>query len=522
LQSRNLTAFHKIIIVQKRILPIAITAITFISLIGWNCTKLDTTDIGGDQLPAVDNVHTFADTLLINSTQGIFNDTTKVDLNADFVLGAINNDNLFGKTNGSIYLQLKPKFYPFYFGNERDTISGSPDVGLDSVVLCLKYKGFWGDSALPVQLNVLEVKDKRFNDSVFEQHNINYAPTTTTFLTSKTIDIRRLGDTVKYANRRDYSINLIRIKLPMAWAQSLFNRDSTSNPLNNAFSLDSVFREFYNGLAVVPAGGGSNSLVYVNLADTSTKLEIHFRKRNKGIVDTTFQSFVLNRRISPPGTAEPARSSVANYIVRNRSGSAMATPAAGELYVQTTPGSYINLNIPALSTLNNRIIHRAEIIIQQIPDNTFLDETMSAPALLYLDLRDTTVAQKWKPIYYDLNPNESYNPDSQTGFNYLPSTINYLSFGGYRRDGKDKFGNAIKYYNINISRYIQQLVTKHTPNYNMRLYAPYEIFYPQLGTSTDPAFPTAYGNNLAAGRVKIGGGSNANYKMILRIIYSKL
>jgi hypothetical protein len=56
----------------------------------------------------------------------------------------------------------------------------------------------------------------------------------------------------------------------------------------------------------------------------------------------------------------------------------------------------------------------------------------------------------------------------------------------------------------------------------MRLYAPYELLYPQLGTATNPAYPTAYGNNLAAGRVKIGGGNNANYKMILRIISSKL
>ncbi|HQW85045.1 MAG TPA: hypothetical protein PK987_11305, partial [Ferruginibacter sp.] len=86
----------------------------------------------------------------------------------------------------------------------------------------------------------------------------------------------------------------------------------------------------------------------------------------------------------------------------------------------------------------------------------------------------------------------------------------------------DKFGNANKYYNFNISRYVQQIVTKHYPNYPMRLYAPYEVYYPQLGNATYPATKLQYGNKLAAGRVKIGSGSNANYKMYLRIIYSNL
>jgi len=512
--------------VQKRILPIAITAITIISLIGWSCTKLDTTDIGSDLLPAVDNVHTFADTLSIITTQGIFNDTTEVLKTVDFALGAINNDPLFGKTSAAVYLQLKPTFYPYYFGNANDTITGIPGVvGLDSVVLCLSYRTFWGDSTLPIQLDVREVVENEFRDSIYKTHDINYAPVTGALLASTTVDIRRLADTVKYANRRDYSINLIRIKMPMSWANTLYNRDSTStNSSNNAFALDSIFRHFYNGLAVIPTGSGANAIMYVNLADTSTKLEVHFRKKSKtGVIDTTFQSLSLNARNTPPGTSEPGPSSVANYIVRNRAGASISAPAAGEHYLQATPGSYVNLNIPGLSTLSNRIIHRAEIIIQQIPHNTILDEILSAPPILYLDLKDTTTADNWKPIYYDLNSGEGYDPDSKLGYGYFPTGgIDYFSFGGYRRAGADKFSNPIKYYNFNISRHVQRIVTNHTTNYNFRLYAPYEVFYPQLGNALYPAQKVPIANNLAAGRVKIGGGNNPNYRMILRIVYSNL
>lgn len=508
---------------QKRFLPLAVTAVVLLSLFGWNCTKLDTSDIGSDQLPTVDNVYTFADTLPLITTQGLFNDTTKVSLFNNFVVGAINNDPLFGTTNASAYFQLKPDFYPYYFGNAGDTVKGYSDVGLDSIVLCLKYKSFWGDSSIPVQLEVREVSDYTFVDSLYKVNDINYAPVTGSLLASATVDIRRLGDTVKYRNGRDYSVNLIRIKLPMSWANTLFNRDSLpNNPGNNAFYNDSIFRHIYHGLAVMPVGAAANSLIYVNLADTTTKLEVHFRKRYKGKIDTTYQSLHLGTNTLPPTATQPAQSSIANKIVRNRSGASMSFPASGELYIQTTPGSYINISVPSLNNLSNRIIHRAELVVQQIPNIPSLDEVLSAPSFLYLDLKDTTLSSAWKPIYYDLNTSLPYDPDSKLGYGYLPTTIDYLTFGGFRRAGIDKFGNANKYYNFNITRYVQQIVTRHIPNYPIRLYAPFEIYYPQLGNDTYPAQKLQYGNNLAAGRVKVGSGSNTDYKMYLRIIYSNL
>lgn len=502
---------------QKRILPLAITAITFFSIFGWSCTKLDTTDIGSDLLPAVDNVYTFDTVLNIITSQGLFIDSTLVGRTDDHALGVINNDPLFGKTTASIYMQLKPAFYPYYLGNAGDTLTG-PGLGLDSVVLCLNYKTFWGDSTIPLHLEVREVNDAVFRDSVYATKNVNYQPTNGgTVIGSTNVDIRRLGDTVHYTNGRDYSVNQVRIKLSAAYASLLFSRDSLPNhPFNN----DSLYRLAYNGIAVI-ANGSGNALIYTNLSDTSTKLEIHFRRRNGGgKIDSVYSSFKLNPSAEPSTINAP--SNTANNIIRNRAGYPVSSPAADVLYIQTTPGTFANLSIPGLSTLSNRIIHRAELIIQQIPDNSLLDQALSAPAFLYVDLKDTGTANNFKPVYFDLNQSEYYNPDSQTGLNYLPSSIDYLSFGGYRRAGTDIFGAPNKFYNINISRYVQHIVTNHYHNYDLRLFAPFEIYYPQLGNATYPAFSTLYGNNLAAGRVKIGGGSNANYQMKLRIVYSKL
>jgi len=79
------------------------------------------------------------------------------------------------------------------------------------------------------------------------------------------------------------------------------------------------------------------------------------------------------------------------------------------------------------------------------------------------------------------------------------------------------------FYNLNITRYIQQLVTKQTPNYQMRLYSPQSVSYPQY--VTPPTSPLIqYDNTIAYGRIKIGGGNhpNPNYRMKLRIIYSNI
>jgi hypothetical protein len=498
--------------VQKRILPIAITAITFFSLFGWNCTKLDTTDIGSDLLPSVDNVNTFDTILNIISTQGFFNDSTYIGKYDDHALGSISNDPLFGTTSASIFMQLKPPFYPYYFGNIKDTL-----VGYDSVVLCLKYKGFWGDSASLVNLRVFEVNDTQFGtDSVYKENTTAYQPNIGNFLASADIDVRTLGNYVKFNNGRDSVIYQIRIRLPNSWGQALYNRDSTKNgSANNAFYNDSIYRRFYNGLAVL-GGAGGNGLIYIGLADTATKIEMHYRRKNGGKIDSVYSSLRLNASLDPNAFNAPV-SNTSNYIRRNRAGYPVSNPGANEHYIQTAPGTYVNLKIPGLAGLSNRIIHRAEIIIEQIAPADPLADRLTVPNFLYLDLKDSGSVDKWKPVYYDLNTTTLYDPDYKTTIPYWPGEIDYQYFGGYRSTKTGPFGDQIKYYNFNISRYVQHVVTNRMPVYDMRVYAPFNIHYNQYSTVFIP-----FSNNIAYGRVRIGSGSNPDYRLRLRIVYSKI
>ena len=149
-----------------------------------------------------------------------------------------------------------------------------------------------------------------------------------------------------------------------------------------------------------------------------------------------------------------------------------------------------------------------------------MDINCFEPGFLYTDLIDTGV-NKWKPIYFDLNPSAFYDPDYKLpGYPFFPSggNVDISYYGGISKTRTATMGQQV-FYNINISRYIQQLVTKHSTNYKIRLFPAHGFTYPQYSSISIP-----YLNPIAYGRVKVGGGNNANpeYRMRLRIIYSKL
>lgn len=505
---------------HKRIVSCILTGYLLLLIINWGCTKLDTTKLGGDLIPVVDNINTFADTLDIISTQGVFNDTTRLTLYENYVLGKISNDPLFGTTDARLFIQLKPGFYPYYFGLANDTI-----LGVDSVLLCLNYKGFYGDSTTPLRLTVNEVSQDAQGewDSLRSLRTIRYAPLVGNSLVDQptTVNIPDLPKVVKIRKGKDSVQNQIRIKLSSAFAQALINCDTTTVG-NGYFKTDRAFKTFNKGFAVTATSG--NALVYFNLKDFQTRLEVHFRRKFGSGPDTTVGYFFYNDQ--PLSSTNPDRGQVANNIVRNRNGLPSGTQ---EIFLQTTPGTYANLVIPGLTGYTNRIVHRAEINVEQIPDNPLFDTMFRAPNYLYLDLIDsTTGSPKWKPIYYDLNPSAFYDPDFRSGLPFFPAggNVDFGYFGGFLRK-KTEGAQVRYYYSFNITRYIQQIATKGIPNYPLRMFAPQSFSYPQYldpGSTTFIGNFIPYNNSIAFGRVKVGGGQHPNqaYRMRLRVIYSNI
>ncbi|HSN61660.1 MAG TPA: DUF4270 family protein [Ferruginibacter sp.] len=508
----------------KRFLPITLLSYFSIVCINWGCTKLDTTTLGSDLIPAVDNVNTFADTLDITTTQGVFNDTFKIGKSENHLLGNISNDPIFGETQANLFFQPKPGFYPFYFGSAKDSI-----IAIDSVVLSLSYQGSWGDTSAVQQLTVRAITDNFFSDSVYKKpQTISYAPQLGDVLGTASIDIRTLKNSVKINHGKDSVTNQIRIKLSEDFKNLIATRDSNLNSINNAFRSDTAFKKFNKGFAVIGTNG--NAVMYINLLDSKTRLEVFLRKKSNatGKIDSVYNSFTMLSASSNIAYITPSASS--NFVMRSHpSYISNPVPGSSAIYLQSGPGTFAKLKIPGLDTFKNAIVHRAQISIEQIPENPVYDSIFSVPSFMYLDIIDTTtVGPKWKPLYFDLNPRTTYDPDFKTGFPYFPSSgeIDYSYFGGYARKKTNALGDKVWYYDLNVTRHVQQIITKKTINYELRLFPGFTTVYPQYGTALNPASIIPLSNPLAFGRIKVKSGSypdpEKKVKMRMIIIYSKL
>lgn len=489
----------------KNLLKASITFVAVFSIITWGCTKIDTTTLGSDLIPVVDNVSTFADTLDITTSQGIFNDTSRVVYTDRHVLGSITNDPLFGKTTSDLYLQLKPPFFPYYFGNSGDTITH-----FDSAVLCLSFHSFYGDTLMPQTFTVYEINNAttNFKDS---SYRLDFLPDAGLgaqlgSVSIRPIEVRKF--TYFKGSRKDSINNQIRIPLNSAFLQNtLLAELDTSFESTGIYRSDSLFKNKIKGFAVMASGGMANGLFYIDLTSAATRLEVHYKKTNRGVADTSFSAFTFSQG------STSSRSAQATHLARDRAGFPVSAPGNDMIYLQTTPGTYATLNVPGLSAYDNRIIHRAEIYMEQVPTGNPVDQALLPPAYLYLDLVDTpSSANKFKPVYYDLSPNSFYNPDDSIYF-FPNGGIDFSYFGAYVRR---KYGSATPtyYYTFNVSRHVQHIVTNGLYNYPFRLYAPSRIRY--------SSYVMNYNNQLADGRVQLGSGTNSMYRMYMRVVYSKL
>ncbi len=477
---------------SKGIVAVLVTVFFFA-----NCTKIKVTDIGTDLIPAVDNINTFDTSIEVVSTNFLFGDSAVPFMGRDnnnqpsaHVLGYVSNDPQFGTTNASIYLELKPPFYKYSFENVGDSLQ------LDSVVLCMKYINTWGDTNAVQQVNVYEVTQTIRNDTAYGTNtNVAYGQ----MLGTKTFAPKELNDSIFPLGQS--LKNQLRIRLNDEFGNLLLAQDSSAGePYNN----DSLFRVFFKGFAVVPevsgAGANANALNYFSIGDTSTHLRLYYRYTKNGVTDTTARNFTFDNN---------TRSGHVNKIERNYTGSEFAQFIPGSpngdslIYMQTAPGSYAKIRIPELldfkALKGNVMVHLAELNMSQIPEGpSSMNSILTPPAALYLDYRDT-ILNRQVPFVNDAFITGTYSP---------------LLFGGTRLPQTSN-GVQIAEYRFFITRHVQGIITRNNPNFPIYLYSPFVARYPDLFI--------AFGvNNLANGRVKLGGGSNATRKMKLRLVYSKI
>ncbi|HEX6846718.1 MAG TPA: DUF4270 family protein [Chitinophagaceae bacterium] len=465
-----------------------------------SCKRInEATDLGDEIIPGADGVHTFDTTLTgLETYNHIFDplkDSIRVGRN-DQILGNISDDPLFGKTNAKMFLELKPELYPWSFSGIHDTDS----LYLDSVVLVLGWSGTYGDTTLSQRVNVWEID--QFADFRRDSFYTIYDPgfPHSTFLGTKTFKPQNLRDSVKAY--LDTTAGQLRIRLDNSFGERLLNYDTT-----NAYRSDSAFKEYVNGFEISADESMGNALMAFGINNNAnTKLAIYYRYTQSGQNDTAVSYFRVT-------TTSASHNYVNRYDFNNTIWKADANDLVedDELYIINTPGSYATIKIPALRDMSNRIINRAELIVEQIyhPSNDKFQE----PDAMMLDVYDSTL-EDYKFIPYD------FLPDLQSG---VPNA----NFGLYGRSSVDNFGNPIRVWKFNITRYVQNILTKQEPLHDFRLY----ITKDAIGRIRQGIISNTGGYDFvsvlinpfyAFGRAKVGGGKHPTQKLRLRLVYTKI
>jgi hypothetical protein len=479
--------------VNLKILLKGIVAGLALTFILSQCTKIKTTDVGTELIPEIDNISTFDTTLDVVAANYLFGDSALPRLGkdaagnvAEFNLGLVANDPQFGRTAATMFFELKPPGYKYVFENVKDSLL------LDSVVLCMKWNSTWGDTNAVQSISVYELEDNIKPDSIY---TTDVAFRYRDVLGAKNFAPNILDDSL-FLFRQKLAKQL-RIRLSDEFGQRLLSQDTADG---EPYSSDSAFRAFFKGFAVVPdASGTGNSLMSFALSDTNTYLKLYYKVTKNGSVDTTSRKFVFSN-IYPGGCA--------NRIQRSYNGSQLAMhlnrPPGGDslVYIQASPGTYAVLRLPSLDQFKavkgNVMVHLAELSMSQVPGNSNeLDNYLTVPGTMYMDFLDT--------IQYVQYP---FLTDA-----FLSGRYDVRVFGGFAENTVAPTGQVVSQYRFYITRYIQNFITRNSPNFPIYLYAPYTVIYPQLRV--------IFGvTPVARGRVKLGGGNHSSQKMKLRIIYS--
>lgn len=465
------------------------------------CTRIGSTEMGLGLLPSMDAFNT-KDTVIEVVTETVDRpDTLRIFGQDDQIVGNISNDPVFGSTTANMYFQFSPSFFPYSTRGARDS------VVVDSAVLILSYRGAYGDTSAPLTLNLrrLSAATPLSRDSIVASNYpelYNYQ-TDAILANPYVLDFARVRDSV--INRFESSKNQIRIKLSSSFA-NLFLKGFDSTVYKN----DSSFRQAFPGF-VLTANAGSNVLVRINLLATDTRLGLYYSTNSTSEVgkrDTVVDYFRFNLN----------ENSFANFIKRNRAGSEVAShfgiPNDSLIYVQTSPGTMVKIKVPALKNFANKIIHRAELIAEQVPNaNAALDVVFTAPNYLFLGANDSAKNQLRNV------PN-----DFQGTFN----SSQFAQFGGYRINKSVQGFNSVATYNFDVSRYVQGVISRKDSIFDMRIIAPvndtikFVAPYPNNFMAAKDYLTPSLGNQAAMGRVRLGGGSHSKFKMRIRIYYSDL
>ena len=438
---------------------------TFLAFVLWNC-KDDPNSTGMELLPGSD-LKTVGQVIEQESITAF----TKRDIlirtdEPNYSVFGTFNDPIFGKTTANFACQVRLPYAPDF----------SKAQEVDSLVLFLYYKNFYGDTLTAQTLKVYELQEDIYLDSTGTSGSTNdypYYQDVDLKSLASAIPIGELEFTPKIeldSTQTDTTAwQVLAIKLDQSIAEKLFNADSLLYMTDN-----DVFVKFFKGFYVESQGvdDGGALLDFNTLTGGIALYYRDFLKDNK--IDTVSFSYPINSNSARISSYEHDYSAT-NFVSKLEN----ETEPDSLIYLQTMGGLRAKINVPSLDNWKdsmNIVINKAKLIFQ-------VDTTLS-------DFHNFKVSDQIVLRAID-------NTDI-TGEGYLPSDI-YISsslYGGY-------FNSEDATYSFNITHHLQDIIDQDNEIDNYGFY-----------------LSTAYQNERA--RRVVLKGSTSHVGIRLEVTYTKL
>lgn len=366
----------------------------------------------GDKLDVV-----YCDTISL-VTYTVLEDSIRTDETSSNLLGCY-NDPVFGKNTAGFYTQIM-------LSSNAPTFGSSPVV--DSLILSLRYKGYYGDTLTPQSVKVFEISDDIYKDSsYYSNREINITGEllgSKTFYPLPTDSVYVGGDTLPAQ---------LRIHLNSTWLQDIWNTSGSPQLANNA-----GFLEYFKGLYVTGMPiNGTGCIMSFDLLSYLSNVILYYHNSDN---DSLEYVFVIDENSARFNHFNHSKYLYADPYLRSE---IYGDTAKGDsiLYIQGMAGLKIRIQYPYLKDLvkNGRVaINKADLIIP-VDDNDATLEDFAPPEKLVL------IEEKDGNIRFLL--------DQYEGSAYYGGTYDATN----------------KQYKFNIARHVQQVIDGIKENLGLSL-----------------------------------------------------
>lgn len=328
------------------------------------------------------------------------------------------DDQVFGKTQASIYTQFRLPTFKKDFGNS---------VTVDSLVLTMAYSGYYGDTLNSFLVRIYEL-DENLESGTRYYTNSSLAHNSSSLTENSNLYIQPRPKTIPDTSA---STGVLRIRLKSDFANDKFIQAGSS-----VYESQESFLNHFKGLLInAEAMNGNGCIVSLNMIHSLSGLTIYYSNS-----EASGQKYMLRMNDSTLhfGATEHFGYSTAASSLRDQlNGNYTSVPDV--LYGQAGAGIKVAFNFPNIRNMfkdKKVIIHRAALVINRIEETSSI---YSPPNALTITTTDTRLG--------------GFLPDYFLGTGY---------FGGTYNTSKQQ-------YRFNITQYIQNLADGEWENAQLNL-----------------------------------------------------